>query len=290
MAPARGGPYDRRQRATGAAERLRNPGSGLPSRRSGNLSARDWLFRRWYWYVSRIDKDAEVLFLNYGFSNGDRPIALDARDEGNRYCIQLYHHLGAAVDLRGKDLVEIGCGRGGGLSFITKTFGPATALGIDLEAGAVDFCNSFYRQPGLSFLQGDAQDLSLDDASCDVILNVESSHRYPDMRAFLAEARRILRPGGHLLLSDFRYDYDMPAFERDLRECGLALRTEADITANVLAALGLDNDRRRRLVGKMIPRFAQRLALNFAGAVGSPCYQKFSSHASVYKQYVFQKT
>ena len=240
--------------------------------------------------MNRIDKDAEILFLNYGFSNGDRSVVLDACDETNRYCIQLYQHLAAAVDLRGKDVVEIGCGRGGGLSFVTKTFGPATALGIDLEAGAVDFCNRFHRQPGLSFQQGDAQDLSLGDASCDVILNVESSHRYPDMKAFLAEVRRILRPGGHFLLSDYRYDHEMPAFRRDLEECGLALRTEEEITANVFTALGLDDGRRRRLVGKMIPRFAQSLALNFAGAVGSPCYQKFSTHTSVYMQYVFQKT
>ena len=240
--------------------------------------------------MNRIDTEAEVLFLNYGYSNGDRPIALDASDEGNRYCIQLYYHLATAIDLRGKDVVEIGCGRGGGLSFVARTFEPATALGIDLEAGAVNFCNRFYRQPGLSFRQGDAQDLSCDDASCDVILNVESSHRYPDMKAFLAEARRILRPGGHLLLSDYRYDDEMPAFQRDRAECGLTLRTAADITANMLAALGLDDDRRRRLVGKPIPRFAQPLALNFAGAVGSPCYHKFSTHASIYMQYIFQKT
>lgn len=237
-----------------------------------------------------IDKDAEVLFLNYGFSNGDRSVALDACDEVNRYCIQLYQHLAATVDLRGKDVVEIGCGRGGGLSFVTKTFGPATALGIDLEAGAVDFCNRFHRRPGLSFRQGDAQDLSLDDACCDAVLNVESSHRYPDLPAFLAEVHRVLRPGGHLLLSDFRRRHHMPPFRRALAECGLVLRSEEEITANVAAALRQDDGRRRRLVGKLIPRFAQSLALNFAGTVGSPCYNRFSAHASVYMQYVLQKT
>lgn len=253
------------------------------------VRVREWLYRRWYWYVHRLDKQSEVLFLNYGFSNGDQPIPLDARDEANRYCIQLYHHLATAIDLRDKDIIEVGCGRGGGLSYVTRTFGPATALGIDLAAGAVDFCHRFHRHPGLSFRQGDAQKLPLGDESCDVVLNVESSHRYSDLPAFLAEVRRVLRPGGYLLLSDFRREHDIPALQRDLAECGLTPRREEEITAHVAAALRQDDGRRRRLVGKMVPGFARPLALNFAGTVGSPCYIRFSTHACVYMEYVFQK-
>ena len=35
--------------------------------------------------------------------------------------------------------MEIGCGRGGGLSYITKNFLPASAIGVDLDKLAVAF-------------------------------------------------------------------------------------------------------------------------------------------------------
>jgi len=270
-----------------ARARRRLGGTTRPRSRSITF-ARDWLFRRWYWYVNRIDTHGEVRFLNYGYADDEWP-ALDVADERDRYCIQLYRHVAQAVSLRDQDVVEIGCGRGGGLAWVAKTFAPATALGLDLEPGAVRFCNRTYHRPGLAFRQGDAQRLPLDDACCDAVLNVESSHRYTDLPAFLAETRRILRPGGHLLLADYRYDYEMPEFRRDLASCGLTLESEEDITDGVATALRRDDARRRRLVMRMIPRFARGLALNFAGAVGSPCYEKFAAHASIYLRCVLRK-
>ncbi|MGH7787775.1 MAG: MGH1-like glycoside hydrolase domain-containing protein, partial [Candidatus Binatia bacterium] len=41
-------------------------------------------------------------------------ITLDDADEPNRYSIQLYHRVATQVDLAGKDVLEVGCGHGGG--------------------------------------------------------------------------------------------------------------------------------------------------------------------------------
>ena len=253
------------------------------------MSARAWLFRRWYAHINRIDVHAELRFLNYGYANGDRPVPLDPADEPSRWCIHLYRHLADAGELRGRDLVEVGCGRGGGLSYIMRTYGPASAVGVDLEAGAVRFCRRQYRQPGLRFVQGDAHALPLRDASCDVLLSLESSHRYERMGRFLAEVRRVLRPRGRLLLADFRDRTELPALERDLRACGLLPRSEEDITDGVVAALRRDDARRRRLVRQMIPWIARRPALDFAGAVGTRTFAQLARHALVYRQYVLEK-
>ena len=85
---------------------------------------REYLFKIWYLYVNKVDKNAEVLFMNYGYSNNDQIITLDQKDEINRYSIQLYAHFTADVPIKDKDIVEIGSGRGGGLNFLTKTFKP----------------------------------------------------------------------------------------------------------------------------------------------------------------------
>ena len=79
---------------------------------------RESMFRIWYRYVNNIDKNAEILFMNYGYSDNDQEIPMDEQNEPNRYSIQLYLLLVCATEIKNKDIVEIGCGRGGGLSYI----------------------------------------------------------------------------------------------------------------------------------------------------------------------------
>lgn len=249
----------------------------------------EWAFRRWYSYVNLVDRKAELLCLNYGYQNGAPPLALTDGEESNRYGIQLYRHVVEPVDLAGKDVVEIGCGRGGGLAHLARTCHPASALGVDCEPIAVRFCARHYGVPGLAFRCGDAQALDLEDASCDVVLNVESSHRYARQADALAEMRRILRPGGHLLLADFRDRQELRDLRRDLAASGLALLNEEDITADVVAALTLDDARRRDLVRRKVPWFGWKHALDFSGAVGSPTYRQFAAREMLYLRWVLRK-
>jgi SAM-dependent methyltransferase len=56
---------------------------------------------------------------------------------------------------------------------------------------------------GLETIEGDAQRLPLEDASVDAAMLVSMLHHVEDQSAALAEARRILRPGGRLALMAF---------------------------------------------------------------------------------------
>ena len=161
----------------------------------------EWAFRKWYWYVNTVDRDAEILFMNYGYA-GNQNIELEPHEEINRYSIQLYHLLADSVELKNKHIVEIGSGRGGGLAYVKKCFSPASAKGIDLDKTAIRFSNEFYDDPGISFQRGDAQNIPLDSNAYDAVLNVESSHRYPEIHLFFSEVERILRPGGYFLYTE----------------------------------------------------------------------------------------
>jgi SAM-dependent methyltransferase len=247
------------------------------------------LFRAWYSYVNRIDRKGEILFMNYGYSKPGHDIMLDKEDEGDRYPIQLYHHLAAEAEIKNKDVVEIGCGRGGGLSYICRYFLPASATGIDLDKQAIKFCNRHYSLEGLSFSQGDAQDLQLGDGCCDVVINLESSHRYPDMPGFLSEVNRILRPGGYFLFADFRYDHEMEGLKKELEQSELMILKESLINQQIVAALDMDDERRRKLVKKLAPKIFYKTALNFAGTKGSETYKRFISHRYIYFSYVLKK-
>jgi len=250
---------------------------------------RSLMFRVWYWYISKIDADNEVVFMNYGYEDPSEKIRLDAEDESNRYSIQLYHRLASAVDLKNKTIVEVGCGRGGGLSYITKTFSPSKALGIDLEKKAVDFASKYHTEKGLSFKQGDAHSLPVESNSCDALLNVESSHRYSNFNQFLSEVSRVLKHDGYFLYTDFRFPHEMPALKESLKAQNLKLIEEQEINSNVITALQLDTLRRKNLVKKLIPGFLHKAALNFSGAIDSPTYKKIESGEMLYYLYVFQK-
>ncbi len=252
-------------------------------------SLREWFFKTWYWYVNSVDKNAEVLFMNYGYSNGEKVQLHKNEDEGNRYSIQLYHLLANAVDLNNKHVLEVGSGRGGGLAYVTNQFRPISATGMDLDKNAVSFSNNFYDNPGLSFIQGDAQQIPLKSDAYHVVMNVESSHRYPDFKKFLSEVHRVLKPGGHFLFTDFRFDHEIPALQEELKLSGLTLIKEEDITQHVVKALELDDNRRRKLVKKLAPKVLHSVALNFAGTIGSSTYNQFLNREYVYMNYVLQK-
>ncbi|MGE0089272.1 MAG: class I SAM-dependent methyltransferase [Bacteroidales bacterium] len=253
------------------------------------FNLREKIFRIWYWYVNKIDKNAEILFMNFGYHEKAQQISMNEKNEPNRYSVQLYHQLTSTAEIKNKDIVEIGCGRGGGLSYITENFSPASAIGIDLDKQAVSFCNEHYTSDGLSFLQEDAQKLCLADNCCDLVFNVESSHRYPDIKAFLGEVSRILRPEGSFLFTDFRYDYEIEDLKKELELSGMTVLKERFINKEVVAALELDDERKRKLVKKLAPRFLHKIALNFAGTIGSETYNQFASGKYVYFSYVLKK-
>ncbi|MBP1672268.1 MAG: Phthiotriol/phenolphthiotriol dimycocerosates methyltransferase [Bacteroidetes bacterium] len=250
---------------------------------------KEMMFRWWYWYVSLVDKKAEIQLMNYGYHDPDDHIHLDHHHESNRYSIQLYHHFTKHVPLNQKDIVEIGSGRGGGISYLTQTFNPKSALGIDLEMKAIEFSAKHHKHPNLKFLQGDAQKLNLNNESVDVVLNVESSHRYPDNKSFLSEVHRILRPNGHFLYTDFRFDYEMEKFKQELAQCGMKIIHEKNINNQVIEALNQDDQRRRDLVKKLTPFFLHKVALNFSGAIDSETYRKIKNQEYVYFSYILVK-
>jgi len=90
--------------------------------------------------LTRRLKSEEVLFLNYAFET-DPPVGLrlEPEDEPSRACIQLYHHVALQAELRGKKVLEVSCGHGGGASWITRTMQPASYTGLDLNSAGIHF-------------------------------------------------------------------------------------------------------------------------------------------------------
>lgn len=254
--------------------------------------AKKSIIRGWYQCLSALDKEADVTFMNYGYAQldlGKPEIELHDEDQANRYGAQLYHRVTGDVNLRGKDVLEVGCGRGGGAFFIGRYLKPRSVTGVDFSGNAVAFCKSHYRVEGLSFLHGDAEDLPCPPNSFDAVISVESSHCYNSMERFLQEVVRVLRPQGSFLFADLCLLEEVPLLRGRLRQSGLNILEEERITPNVLRALELDNERKLSLIQSKAPKFLRERVQQFAGVVGSPVYQRFHSGEWEYLRFVLQK-
>jgi ubiquinone/menaquinone biosynthesis C-methylase UbiE len=250
------------------------------------------MLKQVYEQVSKSSDDAANAFLNYGFAAVEAPyntLDLPEIQPDERTGMQLYHHVASAVDLKGLDVLEVGCGRGGGTSFIFDQLEPARMVGVDLAERAVANANRAYGRPGLTYEVGDAENLQFDDQSFDVVLNVESSHCYPNMDRFLAEVFRVLRPGGHLLMADLRQVEEVADLQTYLSESGLDVVVEEDITANVVTALEQESDRRIALIEGSSPKAMWPQMKDFAGVVGTSGFEQFANRDRLYLRFVARR-
>ena len=202
----------------------------------------------------------------------DRPRAreaapwLDAEDEADRSCIQLYDVVARAAPLAGREVLEVGCGRGGGAAYVARYLEPRRMVAVDLSPRAVALCRARFDLPGLSFEVGDAERLPFADASFDAVLNVESSHCYGHLAAFLRRGAARAAPGRRVPLRGLSPRATRSAAgTAALRDAGFELRAERDLTPGVVAALDADDDRKRALIAR-----ARRPAARRASSASSP--------------------
>ncbi len=245
---------------------------------------RSLFFKIWYWYVSTIDKNAEVIFMNFGYSKDNHKIDLKEEDEKNRYSAQLYNLVATGTEIKDKNVLEVGCGRGGGLSYVNRYFSPKAVTGVDLNEKAIKFCNSHYKESNSTFFQANAQELPFEDNVFDVVLNVESSHRYLRMDLFLNEVKRVLKPEGYLSFTDFRLNNEIEEMHQQIVDAGFTIEKQENITENVVEALKAATPDREALVKKLAPKFLHGLAKNFAATEGTETYNRFDTK---YYEYVF---
>ncbi|NAZ85471.1 class I SAM-dependent methyltransferase [Kineococcus indalonis] len=246
------------------------------------MGARRLVWRASYELLAGWAREPAWAFMNYGYAPPGPPrLALEPGDEADRLCVQLYEHV-VAGDVRGRDVLEVGSGRGGGASYLARYRHPRTVVGLDLSARAVALSRRDRAAPGLTFVHGDALALPFPDASFDAVVNVESSHCYDDVPAFLAEVRRVLRPGGDFFWADLRPARQVQRVRGELAGCGLRVHREEDVTAEVLRALERDSARKLQLIDAWVPRPLHPAFRPFAGIEGTRNHAGLRSGAQRY--------
>jgi ubiquinone/menaquinone biosynthesis C-methylase UbiE len=103
----------------------------------------------------------------------------------------------AAEFCRGRDVLEVACGAGQGLGLLAKT--AARVVGGDYTERLLDLAKRHYGSR-VPLVRLDGQQLPFRDATFDVVLLYEAVYYLPEPPLFLEECRRVLRPGGRVLL------------------------------------------------------------------------------------------
>ncbi len=138
-------------------------------------------------------------------------------------------------------ILDVGCGTGANLLMLSK-YGDAE--GVDVSEDALAFC----RERGLENVKlGAAEELPYEDGTFDLVTALDVVEHLDDDLAGLREMRRVLRPGGRVLLfvptfmflwglqddvSNHRRRYRMPELRRVLEQAGFEIErtTYANIT------------------------------------------------------------
>jgi SAM-dependent methyltransferase len=255
-----------------------------------SAACRKKIWQLWYPFLTRRIQRDDVLFLNYAFEEDLLcPLPLEPADEPNRACIQLYHHVATQTELSGKDVLEVSCGHGGGASWITRTLHPAHYTGLDLNSKGIKFCRKRHDIDGLTFRQGDAEQLPFQEASFDAVINVEASHCYPSLPCFLVEVARVLRPGGNFLYTDFRFTSEIADWERELDDSPLRFLRMREINAEVLRGMESNSSHSLELLARNLPIIPKTLGQDFAGIPGSRVYRALQTGEATYRTYHFTK-
>jgi cyclopropane fatty-acyl-phospholipid synthase-like methyltransferase len=154
---------------------------------------------RVYWPENSIGE--ETLYMNCGYW-GRGAATYD------QACAHLVELIADKAGIQASDAVlDVGFGYGDQIALVARKYRPQRIVGINVSPFQVDTARERLATAGIAgtvvdLRVADAVRTGLPDASFDVILAVECTAHFRTRDAFLAEARRLLRPGGRLAIAD----------------------------------------------------------------------------------------
>ena len=151
----------------------------------------------------------------------------------------------AVAELRdGEIVLDLGSGAGADVLISARRVAPSgKAIGLDMTDEMLDLARANAAEAGVAnveFVKGYLEDMPLADASIDVVISNCVINLSGDKPRTIAEAARVLRPGGRFAISDVIADPDMDeATKADMAAwtgCVAGALTEADFRATLNAA------------------------------------------------------
>lgn len=144
-----------------------------------------------------FDKN-NTAFMNHGIV----PVITEVKESFEHFVNQanFYVFLLNQTDINGLSVLDIGCGRGGGLSAYKKLYPSSNLFGCDINKKAIKFAKS--QNPNIDFQVCSYDNLKYSKDFFDVVVSLESSHLYGQPHLLFDEVFRVLKPGGKFFYAD----------------------------------------------------------------------------------------
>jgi len=241
--------------------------------------------------MNKTDTNTKNKFINYGFMplSEDKEINLLYDDEKNRPFIELYDHVISKVDVYYKDILEVSSKRGGGASYINRYYSPKTYTGLETTNNLINFCNSYFNEPGLTFVKGSAEDLPFNNESFDCIINIGAARYYNDLPRFLNEVYRVLRNDSFLIFADIIEIRNLETVKHFLRMAGFTIENKEDITKNIIKFMTNPEFQQNKPRKERIPDFMKKAFSPFIKTKDSDISESLLNGNSVYMSFVLKK-
>lgn len=115
-------------------------------------------------------------------------------------CFDLMEKLLAFIpDKQGK-ILDVGCGLGATTDYLSKYYDPENVIGINISAQQLE--QAKINAPNCQFIIMDAVEMTFEDNTFENIICVEAAFYFDTREDFLQEAKRVLKPGGRLIMAD----------------------------------------------------------------------------------------
>lgn len=99
----------------------------------------------------------------------------------------------------GLDVLDCACGEGYGSRILADA--ARSVHGVDIDATTIEHARKRYRAEGLEFTRASALELPFDDERFDAVVSFETLEHLAEHDDLMAEFRRVLKPGGFVLVS-----------------------------------------------------------------------------------------
>lgn len=227
--------------------------------------------------------------MNLGIS--EKPsIEIKATDSKDAHHISLYMKLlDLAPNIHGNakniSTLEIGCGRGGGCYVMKNYYSISDITAVDLSSANIRLAKRFV--PEAKFIVSDAVEFKTD-KKFDLVLNLESSHRYSSRLFFFKNVFSIMKEDGSFVFGDMIRKNELPEVERTMEESGLKIVKVETVNKGIVQSIEQNSKKQYPLATRFPGLFPRRLH-SFFVTIHSRAYDRLKNEDVLYNLYLLRK-